>query len=790
MYKSILMYADFPSTAGLNYFAHYNNNNKRIREADEHEKLATTAVETQFAFRGTDFSEHQQVKRARTEAPENEVPERSRSLEPASGNISSPASQSDSTTCGSPPSAATSAPPSSQQQDSAATPAVSSAATPAATATSASSIAATPAHLTNGLPPHHSSASQPPVTGQEGSSVMEAGSSTSPHQAPVTSYSSTSWAVAGDSNAGDPISSYTGEKDYHQTSTYPSQYYNSMSQAYGGQSAASAYMQSPGFYSSHQAQTASPYGMLSSSYGSVASRGLSQSCKVSSNLSSAVAAAAAASYLGSPYSTAFASSASVQAAQPPAAHPYSYGNSSYSASGVSSTSGSFSANGTTSSQPFASQQAASSMDYGGYPYTQATAGGYPYYHPQSSYSPYMTASSAASPSSNGSGSTSGGGLLGASNGSSSSGGSYHLASLTTQPPISADSPSNYTLAEAGPNSPVKAGSIPGGSDANGIGNRRTSAASSRDPNGAEPAQASSRASRGRNRRQNNPSPSPESNLERVFIWDLDETIIIFHSLLTGSFATRYGKQDTNGVVQLGFRMEEMVFSLADTHLFFNDVEDCDQVHIDDVASDDNGQDLGDLVNSTYNFAADGFHAAASNGNLCLATGGVRGGVDWMRKLAFRYRRIKEMYNNYRHSVGGLLGPTKREQWLQLRAEIEAVTENWLTLAIKCISLINSRPNCVNVLVTTTQLVPALAKVLLFGLGGLFPIENIYSATKIGKESCFERIVTRFGRKCTYVVVGDGQDEEAAAKQMNFPFWRISSHSDTAALYNALDMGFL
>lgn len=42
-----------------------------------------------------------------------------------------------------------------------------------------------------------------------------------------------------------------------------------------------------------------------------------------------------------------------------------------------------------------------------------------------------------------------------------------------------------------------------------------------------------------------------------------------------------------------------------------------------------------------------------------------------------------------------------------------------------------RPNCVNVLVTTTQLVPALAKVALYGLGGVFAIENIYSATKIG-----------------------------------------------------------
>lgn len=42
----------------------------------------------------------------------------------------------------------------------------------------------------------------------------------------------------------------------------------------------------------------------------------------------------------------------------------------------------------------------------------------------------------------------------------------------------------------------------------------------------------------------------------------------------------------------------------------------------------------------------------------------------------------------------------------------------------------------NILVTTTQLIPALAKVLLYGLGTVFPIENIYSATKIGKKVLF------------------------------------------------------
>lgn len=277
------------------------------------------------------------------------------------------------------------------------------------------------------------------------------------------------------------------------------------------------------------------------------------------------------------------------------------------------------------------------------------------------------------------------------------------------------------------------------------------------------------------------SPGPESDLERVFVWDLDETIIIFHSLLTGTYAQRYGKE-YHSSVSLGVRMEEMIFNLADSHLFFNDLEECDQVHIDDVSSDDNGQDL-----STYNFAADGFHAAATNPNILA---GMRGGVDWMKKLAFRYRRIKELYNSYRNNVGGLIGPQKRDQWLQLRQEIESVTDNWLTLALKCLQIINSRPNCVNVLVTTTQLVPALAKVLLYGLGGVFSIENVYSATKIGKDSCFDRIVARFGRKCTYVVVGDGRDEEQAAKQLTWPFWRVCNHSDLVALHHALDLNYL
>ncbi|XP_042601647.1 eyes absent homolog 3-like isoform X3 [Cyprinus carpio] len=279
------------------------------------------------------------------------------------------------------------------------------------------------------------------------------------------------------------------------------------------------------------------------------------------------------------------------------------------------------------------------------------------------------------------------------------------------------------------------------------------------------------------------SQSTDNDLERVFLWDLDETIIIFHSLLTGSFAQKFGK-DPATVLNLGLQMEELIFELADTHLFFNDLEECDQVHVDDVASDDNGQDL-----SNYSFSSDGF-SGPSAGSGPGSTTAVQGGVEWMRKLAFRYRRLKEIYNGFKGNVGGLLSPMKRDLLLRLRSEIETVTDAWLSTALKSLLLIQSRGRCMNVLVTTTQLVPALAKVLLYGLGDAFPIENIYSATKIGKESCFERIISRFGKKVTYVVIGDGRDEEFAAKQHNMPFWRISSHGDLISLHQALELDFL
>jgi hypothetical protein len=79
-----------------------------------------------------------------------------------------------------------------------------------------------------------------------------------------------------------------------------------------------------------------------------------------------------------------------------------------------------------------------------------------------------------------------------------------------------------------------------------------------------------KAGRARGRRHAQPSPTRSTSSEtaildttkapeRVFIWDLDETIIIFHSLLTGSFASRYTKVGARECLKRGMKFQLTTF---------------------------------------------------------------------------------------------------------------------------------------------------------------------------------------------------------------------------------------
>ena len=87
-------------------------------------------------------------------------------------------------------------------------------------------------------------------------------------------------------------------------------------------------------------------------------------------------------------------------------------------------------------------------------------------------------------------------------------------------------------------------------------------------------------------------------------------------LINDNDICRYGK-DGDHLHGLAQKMEELIFNVADNTFFFNDLEECDQIHIDDMSSDDNGQDL-----TNYNFNQDGFRTANTTNDVYLATGGT------------------------------------------------------------------------------------------------------------------------------------------------------------------------
>lgn len=60
---------------------------------------------------------------------------------------------------------------------------------------------------------------------------------------------------------------------------------------------------------------------------------------------------------------------------------------------------------------------------------------------------------------------------------------------------------------------------------------------------------------------------PENDVERVFIWDLDETIIIFHTLISGTYGKNFSK-DYQLCYNIGYEMESIIYNLAEAHLFF------------------------------------------------------------------------------------------------------------------------------------------------------------------------------------------------------------------------------
>lgn len=101
----------------------------------------------------------------------------------------------------------------------------------------------------------------------------------------------------------------------------------------------------------------------------------------------------------------------------------------------------------------------------------------------------------------------------------------------------------------------------------------------------------------------------------------------------------------------------------------------------------------------------------------------------------------------------------------LYAETDAATRGWLSHASSLLATCSSRlvaPSSstaasklpvTHVAVTSGQLIPSCAKLLLFRLAPHISPEHVWSSRFVGKRCCFERVRHRFGSGCAYLAIG-------------------------------------
>nr|CAD1831055.1 unnamed protein product [Ananas comosus var. bracteatus] len=265
----------------------------------------------------------------------------------------------------------------------------------------------------------------------------------------------------------------------------------------------------------------------------------------------------------------------------------------------------------------------------------------------------------------------------------------------------------------------------------------------------------------------------------VYIWDMDETLILLRSLLDGSYAGAFhGLKDTRKGVEIGKQWENHILQICDDYFFYEEIENYNEPFLNSLTEYDDGRDL-----SNYDFENDGFTSPFDDSNK--------------RKLAYRHRSIAEKYAK---GVHDFLDQQTIKSWNDLYSSTDSYTDGWLSSAHALLEEVveknkvptgngpvsaGSKSQNINVLVTSGSLIPSLAKCLLYRLDDVIPCDNhsmlkmfanlipVYSSWEVGKLQCFRWIKARFdGPKVRFCVIGDGLEECEAARLMNWPFVKV------------------
>lgn len=290
--------------------------------------------------------------------------------------------------------------------------------------------------------------------------------------------------------------------------------------------------------------------------------------------------------------------------------------------------------------------------------------------------------------------------------------------------------------------------------------------------------------------QNIDSPTATGKGPTVFVWDMDETLIVFQTLLDGQYVELFdGSKDSHKATQLGRRWERLVLEVCDEYFFYQQTEEFNHPNVDSLQEYDDGINLDE-----YKFEDMSLTPPLDAEDL--------------QKLRYLYRYISQLYEQ---GLETFLSPEQAKEWDDLYEETDSFTDGWLSSGrqkLKEFQKANEQAlqdelretascnkstestsestaassNSFNYLVTSGTLIPTLAKCLLFKLSPYFKPSNIFSSREVGKLQCCRWIRDRFLDRNTFpkfCAIGDGPDEREAARILTWPFVTISTDPNSS-----------
>ncbi|KAJ9555955.1 hypothetical protein OSB04_010569 [Centaurea solstitialis] len=246
----------------------------------------------------------------------------------------------------------------------------------------------------------------------------------------------------------------------------------------------------------------------------------------------------------------------------------------------------------------------------------------------------------------------------------------------------------------------------------------------------------------------------EDSKMNVFVWDMDETLVLLKSLITGAYAKPFnGSKDLQKGIEIGKTWENQILRICDDHFFYEQIESCNKPYVDAMREYDDGLDLSD-----YDFGNDGFVGSSFDDD------------DNKRKLAYRHRLIA---NKYKKGLRSVFGEKMIKSWDNLYEVTDDFTDNSGLCGGMCKwkQRFHKFKNTECERYCNFRLInPSLVKCLLFRLDDLISYDNVYSSWEVGKYQCFSLIKERFnGPNVQFCAIGDGWEECEAAENMQWPF---------------------